>query len=117
MSCLDCCCAPAASGCAKAAPPSKVMKSRRLISSPRDGAQPTISSIAKCVVRHRKNRPPKSENGMDRRADQGGWVKRVHRCNAAILCSLRLLDHLIGDSEHVGWHREAERLCGIEVDH
>ena len=30
---------------------------------------------------------------------------------------LRLLYHLIGSHEQTGWHCQAERLCGLEIDH
>src|SRR5262249_30696881 len=29
----------------------------------------------------------------------------------------RLLDHLVGAGEQVGWDGEAKRFCGLEVDH
>ena len=36
------------------------------------------------------------------------WVKSGHR---------QLFDHLVGARKQRGRHREAERLCGLEVDH
>jgi hypothetical protein len=31
--------------------------------------------------------------------------------------SLSLFDHLIGTREQRVWHRQAERLCGLEINH
>jgi hypothetical protein len=48
------CCARAASGHAAAAPPSKVMNSRRLMGYLRRGSHPTTSSNERHVVHHSK---------------------------------------------------------------
>jgi hypothetical protein len=30
---------------------------------------------------------------------------------------LHLFNHMVGEREQLCWHFEAERLCGLEVDH
>ena len=55
--------------------------------------------------------------------ETGHWLARLARQKSArsrhnaAQQTTNLLDHLVGGYEQAGWHCEAKRLGGLEIDH
>ena len=59
--------------------------------------------------------PPKAD--IHRRERHVRFVPGGDLSRCSNVRELRLLYHLIGSHEQTGWHCQAERLCGLEVEH
>jgi hypothetical protein len=112
------CCARAVSGHAVAAPPRSVMNSRRLMLVPRGLEQGIVAAQGGPLEGVRSggvaDRPVCLHCGH--RAALPRTAAAGQQETLALQQTASLFDHLVGDGQKTGWHGQAERLGGLEVD-